>query len=83
IMPPGGIPDNGATNLIIGSLLGINMAAGAPQFRYDFVPVSPGVPTFSLANILCNSADINATPLFPSMFIRTKYFDAAGNEMFY
>lgn len=83
LLPPGGVPDNGATNLIIGSLQGINIAALTPQFKYDFVPIAPSVPTFSLANIICNTADINATPLFPSMFLRTRYFDAAGNEMFF
>jgi len=84
ILPPGGVPDDGAYNLIIGSLLGINMGALKPLFRYDFVPIPPSVPTFTIANVIANTADVNATPLFPSLYIvSTKYFDAAGNELFY
>ncbi|HEY6872683.1 MAG TPA: hypothetical protein VI298_08165 [Geobacteraceae bacterium] len=84
ILPPGGVPEDGATNLIIGSLQGINIGALKPLFRYDFVPIPPSVPTFVLANIVSHAADNNATPLTPSLFIMsTKYFDAAGNELFY
>jgi hypothetical protein len=84
ILPPGGVPADGATNLIIGSHQGINMIALKPLFRYDFVPIPPSVPTFTLANIFAVTADVNATPLFPSLYIvSTKYFDSAGNEMFY
>ncbi len=84
IVPPGGIPNNGATNLIIGSMNGFNIVALQPQFKYHFVPFPPSVPTFTLANIDSHAADLNATPLSPTLFIMgVKYFDAAGNEMFY
>ena len=84
ILPPGGVPEDGATNLMVNSLLGINIIALKPLFLYHFVPIPPSVPTFMLANFECRAADINATPLSPSLFIMSvKYFDAAGNEMFY
>ncbi len=84
LLPPGGIPEGGATNLLIGSLLGINMVALKPLFRYDYVPIPPSVPNFALAINRCVAADVSATPLSPTLFIMsTKYFDAAGNELFY
>ena len=84
IVPPGGVPEDGATNLLVNSLQGINIAANKTLFTYYYVPIPPSVPNFTLANITSHAADINATPLAPSLFIiSTKYFDAAGNELFY
>ena len=83
-LPPGGTPDNGVTNLVIGSHQGINMIALKPLFRYDYVPMTPSVPNFALANGSAISADASHTPLFPEFYIiSTKYFDAAGNELLY
>ncbi len=84
ILPPGGVPEDGATNLLVNSLLGINIVANKPLFTYYYVPIPPSVPSFVLANAISHAADINATPLVPSLFIiSTKYFDGAGNELFY
>ena len=88
------IPGTGVatTNLLLNSLKGINLSSGTspivsqlnPLFEFDYVPVPPSVPNFTLANIICNSSDLNATPLKADMvIIRTDYYDAAGNLLFH
>lgn len=80
------IPATGVrtTNLNMNSLQGINMPALKPLFRYDYVPVQPSVPVFTLGNARASTADVNNTPLYPNLFIvSTTYYDAAGNVIYY
>ena len=82
--PPAGIPDNGDTNLHVTSLQGINMKALIPLFMFHYVPIAPSAPNFTLANVSSEAADTAATPLSVNLYIiSTKYFDAAGNELFH
>jgi len=80
------IPGTGVrtTNLNLNSRQGIGMAALRPLFRFDYVPVPPSVPVFTVANVVSSAADVNNTQLFPALFIlSTTYYDAAGNVIFY
>lgn len=80
ILPGTGVA---TTNLFLNSLKGISFVALKPLFRYDFIPVPPSVPNFTLANITGNLVDNNHTPISPSLYIiKTMYFDAAGDQIF-
>jgi hypothetical protein len=85
-----GIPDGGVTNLHVTSLQGITITGFTqakgfiPLFLFHYVPTEPSAPNFNLANISCEAADTNATPLSANLFIiSTKYFDSAGNLLFH
>lgn len=73
--PATGVP---TTTLTLSAVApGINMGAGTPLFRFDYLPQVAGVPNFTLANSFVNLAPL---PL-SSMFIRATYYDANGNVL--